>query len=73
MSDYYFLEHPGDGIYLLFHQEFGRQVWTKAKTRKVWECEVCRKRIEKGQVAYRPITNGYNRMCRICEECMEQN
>jgi hypothetical protein len=61
--------HPVLGI--VTHSIFGRQCWTKAKiTKRVREsrlCVMCKGPL--GNKAFRPITNGNNRMERICLEC----
>jgi hypothetical protein len=50
---------------------FGRQCWTKCKmtkhTRESRQCAMCKGPL--GKEAFRPITNGNNRMERICLEC----
>jgi hypothetical protein len=50
---------------------YGRQCWTKVKLtqriRKVRLCAMCDGRL--GKEAFFPITNGKNRMERICLEC----
>lgn len=48
------------------HPEYKRQVWALAKLRKhkTSRCAICGREV--GAVGYRPITNGYNRMHRIC-------
>ena len=53
--------------------ECGRQMWvrTKSGTRKAHRCIVCQEPIPKGSLAYLPITNGYNRMVRVCVKCVE--
>ena len=47
------------------HPEYGNQLWSKCTVRKSWTCVVSKELIKKGYVAFRPITNGYNRMHRI--------
>lgn len=47
-----------------------QQPWTRAKLRKPSECERCRDPIAKGEHAWRPVTNQYNRMWRVCTPCV---
>ena len=54
-----------EGLVLLFHTAYGRQMWHTCTVRKRWECNVSGKYINSGEKAWRPITNGYNRMHRI--------
>ena len=50
---------------------YGRQLWVRCvlRTRKV--CLNCWTYIEPKQRGYRPITNGQNRMDRLCVHCIE--
>lgn len=45
---------------------YPRQIWATAITRKNHICSVTGLVINKGAMCYRPLTNGYNRMDRIC-------
>jgi hypothetical protein len=47
-------------------------LWTEAKTRKQHKCGRCNKIIEKGFVAWRPVTerNGILRCNRLCKLCV---
>ena len=52
--------------------EYGQQLWTRGKVRAKWkECQVCAKMIAPGELAYSPLTNGFNRMHRIHASCVE--
>jgi hypothetical protein len=51
---------------------YGKQLWSVVKTRKIAECVNCDGEISKSTNAYSPITNGYNRMHRICTTCVER-
>lgn len=59
-----------DGLVRMENSEYGRQLWIKAPSRKVKDCHVCDEAPPKGAVTWRALTNGYNRMHRICEGCM---
>ena len=61
-----------DGVVGLSSEEFGRQLWHRCSTRKVQECEMCHWKFGVGSRMYRPITNGYNRMQRLCEDCVDR-
>lgn len=65
MGSYKYIKAIGDGVVVLKSSECGEQVWTLCKPRKDHQCVVAEERIRKGDEAYRPITNGYNRMERI--------
>lgn len=62
-----------DGLYGLKHVRWGRQLWTIAKVRKKHHCVITGELIEKGSLAYRPITNGGNRYERIAKAFFEAN
>lgn len=51
--------------------DYGRQLWTRVKLRKSRKCGRCSKELNSGNDAYSPVTNGYNRMERLCPECVE--
>jgi hypothetical protein len=71
MSVYTFEKRLGAGIAGLV-SEYGKQLWSTGKCRKDFVCQITGKNIPKGSVAYRPITNGYNRMHRISEDGMKK-
>ena len=48
----------------------GTHVWDVVKSRKSHRCEVCSKRTGKGAEVWRPLSNGYNRMLRMCRGCL---
>ena len=50
---------------------YGSQMWNKVTLRKNTTCEQIGIPLPKGTRAYRPHTNGYNRMDRISEPAME--
>lgn len=51
--------------------EYGRQLWSRCKVRKQHSCQECEQSFPVGSEMYRPITNGYNRMRRLCENCVQ--
>ena len=58
------------GIIVVWSYEFGDQLWVRFdRTRKTHTCVGCGERIDKKSVGYRPLTNGYNRMLRLCRVC----
>lgn len=65
MGYYKYVKAIGDGAIILKSAKHGEQVWTLCKLRKDNRCVVAEERILKGDEAYRPVTNGYNRMERI--------
>lgn len=61
------------GVARLTHREYGAQLWTVGKIRKRGKrCVTCWNPLAPGCDAYRPITNGYNRMHRICTACIDR-
>ena len=63
----------GDELYGLVHRRYRRQLWSLAKTRKKHTCAITGKVIEKGSLAYRPITNAGKRYERIAQSFFEDN
>lgn len=55
--------------YVLYNQKYER-LCTRSKTRKSATCLGCKREISKGSYAWRPQTNGADRMVRICESCI---
>ena len=75
MFKYYeYISHMGDGLEILLSLLLRNKqdMWSLVKTRKYHKCMVTGDKIEKGEKAYRPVTNGYNRMDRISETGMQQ-
>ena len=70
MTEYRLSLIPGDGQALLWSQEYGTQLWAECKMRKAHKCAVCGMAYPVGTKMYRPMTNGYNRMHRICQCCV---
>ena len=62
------------GEIVLAMGRYGRNVWTLSKItkrlRKDRPCAVCGCPLD--PMAYRPITNGNDRMDRICVKCVEE-
>lgn len=67
---YNFVTRLDVNIVILNSDEYGEQIWVKCKTRKKFRCRQYDIEFEAGSVAYRPQTNGYNRMDRISEQAM---
>ena len=58
-----------DGIVGL-SSEFGRQLWCICKMHKQHECQECGQSFPIGAEMYRPLSNGFNRMRRLCKGCV---
>jgi hypothetical protein len=72
VSDKYRLVKPiSKGLVLIFSLEYGEQLWHKAVCRKHMRCSVSGRDLYKME-AYRPETNGYNRMDRIDAAIIEK-
>jgi len=72
-SKYRIYKHRAEGVVQL-HSIYGIQLWliTNTKVRKNHECQMCGRLVVQGlEKMYRPITNGINRMDRICRDCIE--
>ncbi len=72
-SSYHIDMASTDGVALLTHPRFGRQVWVRSKLRKSCQCAVTGRPLHAGDSAYRPLTNQYNRMQRICEQVIKDS
>lgn len=66
---YYLVDELGRLI-VLESRGFPPKIWTECTVRKEHNCIVCDGKIVIGQRAHRPITNGNNRMHRICPDCI---
>jgi len=74
MEGYRLVERAGDELVFIHAARYGRQMWsrTAGPVRKDTTCRVCGRVVTKGsEPMYRPLTNGYNRMHRICCACVE--
>ena len=69
MTNYILEQILSENIFVL-NSEYGSQIWTKITLRKDNICEQTKIKLIKGTRAYRPNTNGYNRMHRISEIAM---
>lgn len=69
-EDYEALNLLNEGLARLTHPKHGVDLWTSRKLRKPSTCVVCEGSMRKGLTAFGPITNGYNRMHRICVNCI---
>jgi hypothetical protein len=74
MNRYVLLNDLADGIVRLRWtnsrsiSRWDDMLWTKVKLRKERKCAVTGAMIQKGSVAWSPVTNGNNRMDRISQE-----
>ena len=63
----YTLEQILDKNIVILNSEYGSQMWSRITLRKDTICEETKLALSKGMKAFRPNTNGYNRMHRISE------
>lgn len=70
MTEYILVEILSDGLVGLFSDEYGRQLWSECRVRKQHKCQECGLLFPAGSMMYRPVTNGYNRMQRLCGTCV---
>lgn len=70
MTDYVLVERRADGILLMWSEDYERQLWTLVRLRKPVQCVRCNDGLAKGASAFSPITNGQNRMKRLCLRCV---
>jgi hypothetical protein len=66
-----------EGVVVLDHPKYGRTMWVtgktrRSRTRRAPNCEICKTELASGMLAWRPLTNGYNRMHRICVVCLPE-
>jgi hypothetical protein len=71
-SGYVVEQATTEGIAMLSHPRYYRQVWVRCQLRKGCCCAVTGKMMPVGAVAYRPITNQRNRGERICEQVIKE-
>jgi hypothetical protein len=69
MTDYR-LEQVLNENTVVLSSKYGSQIWSKCKLRKDNTCEQTGIILIKGSGAFRPNTNGYNRMHRISINAM---
>ncbi len=62
-----------DGIALIEHGRYGRQVWVRCALRKPATCAVTGRPMPAGATAFRPLTNQNNRMVRISEQVINES
>lgn len=70
MTNYKLIARMAEGVARLTSAAYGQQLWTVAKSRRPAECAHCCLTTEAGEQTWRPLTNGANRMHRICDECI---
>lgn len=56
---------------LLLAFDSSGMVWVRVRSRKAHKCRDCRTDILKGTDTFRPLTNGNNRMRRLCIPCVK--
>ena len=69
VADYAFVKRLDAGIVGL-SSSHGRQMFVCGNLRKPKPCALCGVALKVGDRVYRPITNGYNRMHRLCVACV---
>ncbi len=69
---YTLVQTLSDGLVGLFSERYGRQLWSRCRMRKQHNCRGCKEVFSSGSQMYRPVTNGYNRMERLCEGCIRE-
>lgn len=68
---YTLLAVMGPGMVRLSHPTHGTQLWTAVKLRGHDKCcAMCDRKLVSGDEAFSPITNGRNRMERLCVGCL---
>lgn len=70
-KDYKHLKTINDGLMVLRHIRFKRQLWTTVKMKKKHICVITGDIIEKKCFAYRPLSNRGNRYHRISIKGMQ--
>lgn len=71
LSNYKLVEKINDDLFRI-SSIYGNQLFTKTTLRKKNVCAVCLCFLYSNDVAFKPITNGNNRMKRICQTCIEE-
>lgn len=71
VTNYRFVKRMNGGLVGLASSH-GHQLFTLVKMRKSKPCVICDVALKPGDRAYSPITNGYNRMHRLCVACVEE-
>ena len=61
---YQVLSRPSDGMAIIQGRP-GQQMWLRVTARKANTCQLTGRPIVRGDLVYRPATNGANRMHRI--------
>ncbi len=73
-KEYEFKEQLNDEIVILdcVSDEYCNIIWTLCSTKKEHVCKYTGDTIPKGEKAFRPLTNGYNRMDRLSIKAIRQ-
>ncbi len=68
MNNYSLIEIINENLVGLYHPKHGRQAWCEVFLRKPATCVVTGVSLKPKEIAFRPVTNGYNRMERISKK-----
>lgn len=67
---YAFVIRMNSGLVRFRHPTYGQELWTRGRVRRfAKKCAMCGMMVQPKEWAYAPLTNGHNRMHRICERC----
>lgn len=69
-TDYRRVAVMNEGLLRVASEKYGMQLFTRVKLRKNTSCAACGDPLNKGTEAFSPLTNGYNRMHRVCFHCL---
>lgn len=69
-EEYRFERRFNDKMVSLSSRWNRKQLWTLVGLRRDTECVECKKPLDKVTCAWRPLTNAYNRMHRLCRQCV---
>ncbi len=69
---YEFVTRLDKNLVIMTSDKYGEQMWAKCKARKKFTCVQYGIEFASGSLAYRPQTNGYNRMERMSVQAMEK-
>lgn len=67
LLEYKMIKRLSEAVVVLSWKNGINDLWSRTKIRKCKNCEITDEKIDKGEYAWIPITNGYNRMHRISD------